>query len=703
MSSDLSHIAAKVTVLTGKSNYRDWAVDLKATAKMGGFWNAYIDKNKAGATATAEEQDRVDQRNMKAEGLLYKTVSQVIRIELDTYRVTDTSVSPPSTCKPTVAEMWKYIQDTYEKKDGVASFIEFKMFLRADLTDDVTLEEQLGRLWELRSHCATNDLNLDDWVFALLTLLALPPSYQHIPDSLLASSNIKDLKPDVVRAKIVETEIRRNGEASSSANAISLSTKPNIKGRGTLPPAGTKCFHCGKEGHWANNCPTKAKEKKKKKKKPNAGPSSSDKDKGSHLNVVETSNAPEFNDSNMFCYFGAPEDWLMDSGTTDHMTPYGSDFTPSSYITFKESRTVILGDGATHLHIYGKGTIERWVETAPHHYNKLTLEDVLHVSGIKRRFLSTGRFFDKGFRIVFDPEGNHVSISKGNFRISGSKVGTLFRYLMYSERPVGAHCLNSVAALPITTWHDRMGHLHWEALKQIRRTSSNPPLLGIKMDQTEPPKHVCEGCQAGKAKRRAFKVSSSDHQAKEPLERIHSDLSGPMEMNSIGGHRFTCVFTDDYSRHVWVFFLKSKDKTLQTFQTFVNNIEKQTGRHIRYFRSDRGGEYMSSDFTMFLEERGITRETSAPHTPQQNGLAERMNQTLQGAARAMLHHSELSKGFWAEATATAAHILNRVPRKNLEWRTPYELFFGRVPEISYFCVFGCCAWVFSDKTRKWDQ
>ena len=138
-------------------------------------------------------------------------------------------------------------------------------------------------------------------------------------------------------------------------------------------------------------------------------------------------------------------------------------------------------------------------------------------------------------------------------------------------------------------------------------------------------------------------------------------------MNSIGGHRFTCVFRGDYSQHVWVFFLKSKDKTLQTFQAFVNNIGKQTSHHIRYFQSNRGGEYMLSDFTMFPEERGITCETSAPHTPQQNGLAEQMNKTLQGATCAMLHHSGLSKGFWAKATAMAAHILNCVPRKNLEW------------------------------------
>jgi len=76
---------------------------------------------------------------------------------------------------------------------------------------------------------------------------------------------------------------------------------------------------------------------------------------------------------------------------------------------------------------------------------------------------------------------------------------------------------------------------------------------------------------------------------------------------------------------------------------------------------------MSAEFSAILEEHGITRETSAPYTPQQNGLAERMNQTLVGGAQAMLQHSRLSQGFWAEALDTATHVFNRAPHKGLGW------------------------------------
>ena len=111
---------------------------------------------------------------------------------------------------------------------------------------------------------------------------------------------------------------------------------------------------------------------------------------------------------------------------------------------------------------------------------------------------------------------------------------------------------------------------------------------------------------------------------------------------------------------------------------------------------------MSDAFTKFLEEQGITWETTAPRTPQQNGVAECMNQTLIGGARALLHHSGMTTGFWAEAIAVAVHSINCAPRKCLGWRTPFELLYGRIPDISYFRTFGCRAWVYNDKGKKWD-
>ena len=109
----------------------------------------------------------------------------------------------------------------------------------------------------------------------------------------------------------------------------------------------------------------------------------------------------------------------------------------------------------------------------------------------------------------------------------------------------------------------------------------------------------------------------------------------------------------------------------------------------KVFHSDHSGEFTSKDFNEFLAKEGIIHKTSAPKTPQQDGIAEQMNQMLLGGARAMLEHSGMTKGFWAEALGTAAHIANQSPHKGLGWRTPFKLLFGRIPDVSYFRTFGC--------------
>ena len=177
---------------------------------------------------------------------------------------------------------------------------------------------------------------------------------------------------------------------------------------------------------------------------------------------------------------------------------------------------------------------------------------------------------------------------------------------------------------------------------------------------------------------------------------------GPSEPASLGGSRYVCTFTCDHTRYVWVYFLKSKDQTLKTFWSFKTMVENLTGKQIKFFHSDRGGEFTSKEFDKFLAKEGVIHKTSLPKTPQQNGVAKRMNQTLLGGARAMLEHSGMTKGFWAEALRTTAHIANRCPCKGLGWWTPFELLFGRTPDVSYFWIFGCRAWKFNEDAKKRD-
>ncbi|GKC01784.1 retrovirus-related pol polyprotein from transposon TNT 1-94, partial [Tanacetum coccineum] len=139
----------------------------------------------------------------------------------------------------------------------------------------------------------------------------------------------------------------------------------------------------------------------------------------------------------------------------------------------------------------------------------------------------------------------------------------------------------------------------------------------------------------------------------------------------------------------WVFFLASKDETSGILQTFIRQIENQLSHRVKIIRSDNGTEFKNRDMLEFCGNKGIKQEYSNARTPQQNGVAERMNRTLIEAARTMLADSLLPTTFWAEAVSTACYIFNRVRVTKPQNKTPYELLFGHKPIISYIRPFGC--------------
>ena len=128
----------------------------------------------------------------------------------------------------------------------------------------------------------------------------------------------------------------------------------------------------------------------------------------------------------------------------------------------------------------------------------------------------------------------------------------------------------------------------------------------------------------GKSHRLPFQQSTGKR-ADHPLEVIHSDVCGKIGTRSLGGCEYFITFVDDRTRHVWVYILKHES---EVFERFRDLVEKSSGRHINALRSNNGGEYTSSIFTSYLTKEGIKHELTTPHTPGQNGVAERLNRTL---------------------------------------------------------------------------
>jgi hypothetical protein len=128
-------------------------------------------------------------------------------------------------------------------------------------------------------------------------------------------------------------------------------------------------------------------------------------------------------------------------------------------------------------------------------------------------------------------------------------------------------------------------------------------------------------------------------------------------------------------------------------------VENETGLRLKCLRSDNGGEY-EGEFKKYCEVNGIKMQKTIPGTPQQNGVAERMNRTLNERARSMRLHCGLPEIFWADAVSTAAYLLNRGPSVPLQFKLPEEVWSGKKVNLSFLKVFGCVSYVHIDANAR---
>ena len=124
------------------------------------------------------------------------------------------------------------------------------------------------------------------------------------------------------------------------------------------------------------------------------------------------------------------------------------------------------------------------------------------------------------------------------------------------------------------------------------------------------------------------------------------DLFGPVNVMSMSKKRYALVILDDYSKYTWVLFLHSKDETPQMVIDHKKLIELDSKVPVRAIRSDNGTKFKNQLLNDFCSNKGISKQYSAPRTPQQNGVVERKNRTLIEAARTMLiwarkYHSDI--------------------------------------------------------------
>jgi len=198
---------------------------------------------------------------------------------------------------------------------------------------------------------------------------------------------------------------------------------------------------------------------------------------------------------------------------------------------------------------------------------------------------------------------------------------------------------------------------------------------------------ICDSCKRAKSHQLPYPKSNSV--SCNPLELIHSDVWGPAPF-SVGKYSYYVSFIDDFSKHTWIYLLKNKSDVFQVFQDFQNSVEQRFAKKILAMQTDWGGEY--EKLNSFFQKIGIAHHVSCPHAHQQNGAAERKHRHIVEVGLALLANASMPLKFWGEAFLAANYLINLLPSKVIDFKTPVELLFQEKPDYKSLRVFGCACW-----------
>lgn len=185
----------------------------------------------------------------------------------------------------------------------------------------------------------------------------------------------------------------------------------------------------------------------------------------------------------------------------------------------------------------------------------------------------------------------------------------------------------------------------------------------------------------------------SKSRAKAPFSLIHADVWGPYHTPNRDGSRFFLTLVDDFSRATWIFLMQSKGQVLSHIRNFFSFSKNQFGKSIQHIRTDNGREFFNSECAFFFSSNGILHENSCTYTPQQNGIVERKHRHLLEVARALKFQASIPETFWGDCVVTAAYLINQMPSRILNKKTPFEMLYGKKPELQHLRVFGCLCYV----------
>ena len=229
-------------------------------------------------------------------------------------------------------------------------------------------------------------------------------------------------------------------------------------------------------------------------------------------------------------------------------------------------------------------------------------------------------------------------------------------------------------------------------------------------DQNNPPTTVqCDSCALAKIKRQERRTPRDITQYK-PGERVALDFHD-FEMDYMG-YSTLLLISDRVTGYMWDYYLQPRraaEDILTALKDLIPTMERQYGAKVKAVECDNEITTRFPGVKQWLESQHIKVEPSPAYTQALNGAAERSGGMVKNTIRAMAIGANLPHSLWRETSKTAVYLLNRTPRKRLQWRTPYECFHSKPggqrkrPDISHLRVFGCKAYVMTPTAQKKEQ
>ena len=651
----------KVVRLVGPENYGLWKFQIKILLKSHGVYEIVT----GGLLKPVKLETETDQ-------VFNTRLSIWTRQDLLAQRIISTSITEKAllfiiNCE-TAKDMWSKFENVLVNNSETNVHLLQQKFYNVQFEPQEGVAVFVSNLENLSHKLAVLGSPIPENMVITKILMSLPEHLKYFV-SAWESTSIADRTLTNLMSRLISEELRNETDEKPVAFVSKSENNSNVKND-------KLCFVCKKPGHFKKDCWL---HKKRLEKRNKAGPSRGDK-KNKESEALMVTGFDE-NDSN----YGS---WFLDSGATDHMTNNFKYF--STYNVFPSPVFVKIGNGSL-IKALGKGRI-RILSHVGSEIVACHLENVLYVPEIRLNLVSLGSVMGKGFEFYSNYDG--CALKKNNVTfVVGVSFRNLFKLSINVDFPKEI-CASVAITDMFRLWHSRLGHQNQEYVKDILKLFNKS--VPCNKD------FFCENCKFGKQTRLPFGEGS--RKTTKIGELIHSDVCGPMQVDSIGGSRYFVTFKDDFSKYKVVNFIRQKSEVFEKFKDFCLCLKKETGNNVSILRSDQGTEYKNKNFEMFLKNNGIKHEESVVYTPEQNGASERENRTIVEAARTMIHAKGLNINLWAEAVNTAVYVLNRTYINKVSKITSYEMWHKIVPSIDHFRVFGTDTYchIPKQKRQKWD-